>query len=141
MTETVVPEVAAEFVDQITLDRFDSLEALLRFVVADRLRFGVDNRAIIRVFAQQAFVRKDLLQKVLTTITTQFERGFLPALHQFQTRGEMVKWDDMRIFRLFGSTVLGYALPVVMLPEGAAGFDFEQATAEIVEALLKIFKA
>ena len=141
MTDTVVPEVAAEFVDQIEPDRFDTLEALLRFVVADRLKFALDNRAIIRVFAQQAFVRQDLLQNVLNALHTQFGHGFLPALHQFQAREEMVKWDDLRIFRLFGSIVLGYALPVVMMPADAATFDFETATDEIVETLLKAFRA
>lgn len=141
MTDTVVPEVAAEFIDQIKPDKFESLDALLRFVVADRLQFALDNRAIIRVFAQQAFVRQDLLQNVLNTINAQFDRGFLPALHQFQARGEMVKWDDLRIFRLFGSTVLGYALPVVMMPAGAVTFDFEKSTNEIVETLLKAFRA
>lgn len=141
MTDTVVPEVAAEFVDQIEPNRFDTLEALLRFVVADRLQFALDNRAIIRVFAQQAFVRQDLLQNVFNALHTQFGHGFLPALHQFQARGEMVRWDDLRIFRLFGSTVLGYALPVVMMPAGAATFDFEKSTNEIVETLLKAFRA
>ncbi|WP_125708062.1 TetR/AcrR family transcriptional regulator [Lacticaseibacillus porcinae] len=141
MTDTVVPEVAAEFVDQIQPDQFTSLEALLRFVVADRLQFALDNRAIIRVFAQQAFVRQDLLQKVLTTLNTQFNHGFLPALHQLQARGEMVKWEDVRIFRLIGSTVLGYALPVVMMPAGTSTFDFEKSTNEIVETLSKAFSA
>ena len=141
MTDTVVPEVAAEFVDQIEPDRFDSLEGLLRFVVADRLQFALDNRAIIRVFAQQAFVRQDLLQNVLNTLNAQFDHGFLPALHQFQVRGEMVNWEDTRIFRLIGSTVLGYALPVVMMPAGATTFDFDKSTDEIVETLFKAFRA
>lgn len=140
MTDTVVPEIAAEFVGKIAPGHFDHLEDLLRFVVADRLQFAIDNRAIIRVFAQQAFVRPELLQKVLSTLNTQFAHGFLPAFHQFQQRGEMVAWDDLRIFRAFGSAVLGYALPVMMLPNGAVDFDLAEATDEIVETLSKVFK-
>lgn len=140
LTDAVVPEAAAEFIQQLDPKRFEHLADLLRFAAADRLQFALDNRAIIRIVAQQAFVRKDLLPKVTLAMKSQFDQGFFPALHRFQARGDMVTWDDARILRCFASAVFGYALPLVMLPQAPADFDVAGAADEIVETLMKVFK-
>ncbi|MFD1485513.1 TetR/AcrR family transcriptional regulator [Lacticaseibacillus baoqingensis] len=140
MGNLVVPAAASEFVAEIDPQALTSLEALLQFVVADRLQFASDNRAVIRVFVQEALMQPALVQNTAQQLTKQFEQGFAPRLHQLIQAKQLVDWPMLRLFRTVAGTVLSYALPVVMLPPANTAFDVEQATAEIVETLLKVLR-
>ncbi|MCI1984974.1 MAG: TetR/AcrR family transcriptional regulator [Lactobacillus sp.] len=133
----VVPAAASEFVAEIAPYAATSLEAFLRLIVADRLQFALDNRAVIRVFVQEALLQTSLVQNAAQALITQFDHGFGPIFHQLQEQGELVDWPLIRIFRTFAGAVLSYALPVVMLPPNDATLDSAHATDEIVELLLK----
>ena len=138
LSASVVPQAASEFIDEVDPVRFEHLDALLRFTIHDRLEFALNNRAMIRVFAQEAFVRSDLLQAGVQTIFSQFAQGFGVALKQLQANGELVDWSQLRLLRVIAGNVVGYILPMVMLPDGTDSFDLDMATDELVESLLKI---
>lgn len=137
LSHSVVPQAASEFIDEVHPERFAHLEDLLRFVIHDRLAFAINNRAIIRVFAQEVFVRSDLLQVGVKAIFGQFALGFGSAIQHFQATHELVDWSSLRLLRTIAGGIVGYALPVVMMPDGTYPFDIDQATDELVESLLK----
>lgn len=137
LSHSVVPQLASEFIDEVHPERFAHLEDLLRFVIHDRLTFAINNRAMIRVFAQEVFVRSDLLQVGVNAIFGQFALGFGSAIQHFQATHELVDWSSLRLLRTIAGGIIGYALPVVMMLDGTYPFDIDQATDELVESLLK----
>lgn len=137
LSHSVVPQLASEFIDEVHPERFAHLEDLLRFVIHDRLAFAINNRAMIRVFAQEVFVRSDLLQVGVNAIFGQFAVGFGRAIQHFQATHELIDWSSLRLLRTIAGGIIGYALPVVMMPDGTYPFDINQATDELVESLLK----
>ncbi|WP_125710548.1 TetR/AcrR family transcriptional regulator [Lacticaseibacillus porcinae] len=137
LSHSVVPLAASEFVHEVHPGRFEHLEDLLRFMIHDRLAFAINNRAMIRVFAQEAFVRSDLLQAGVKAIVGQFAVGFGGAIQHFQATHELVDWSSLRLLRTIAGAVVGYALPVVMMPDETYPFDIDQATDELVASLLK----
>lgn len=137
LSHRVVPQAASEFIDEVHPEQFEHLEDLLRFVIHDRLAFAINNRAVIRVFVQEVFVRSDLLQVGVNAIFGQFALGFGSAIQHFQATHELVDWSSLRLLRTIAGSIVGYVLPVVMMPDGTYPFDIDQATDELVESLLK----
>lgn len=137
LSHRVVPQAASEFIDEVHPEQFEHLEALLRFVIHDRLAFAINNRAVIRVFAQEVFVRSDLLQAGVNAIFGQFALGFGSEIQHFQATHELVDWSSLRLLRTIAGSIVGYVLPVVMMPDGTYPFDIDYATDELVESLLK----
>ncbi len=86
LSHRVVPQAASEFIDEVHPEQFEHLEDLLRFVIHDRLAFAINNRAVIRVFAQEVFVRSDLLQAGVNAIFGQFALGFAARFNIFKRR-------------------------------------------------------
>ncbi|MFD1442058.1 TetR/AcrR family transcriptional regulator [Lacticaseibacillus hegangensis] len=124
---SVLPAVADEFVAETAKQHFDSLEAALRFLVSDRMRFVLDNRLIIRVFLQEVLVNTDLFDSALAMAKQRFVPAVLPMLANFSQPQHPLTLESFR--PIFG-LMLTYLLPVILKPE--LQLDVDQATDQIL---------
>ncbi|KRN21879.1 TetR/AcrR family transcriptional regulator [Lacticaseibacillus camelliae] len=124
---SVLPAVADEFVAETAKQHFDSLEAALRFLVSDRMRFVLDNRLIIRVFLQEVLVNTDLFDSALAMAKQRFVPAVMPMLVKFSQPQHPL---TLEAFRPIFGLMLTYLLPVILKPE--LQLDVDQATAKIL---------
>lgn len=133
---SVLPAVADEFVAETAKQHFDSLEAALRFLVSDRMRFVLDNRLIIRVFLQEVLVNTDLFDDALAVLEKRFLPSVLPMLAKFSLPEHPLTLESFR--PLFG-LMLTYLLPVILKPE--LQLDVDQATDQILAKVMPALEA
>ncbi|MCD2256804.1 TetR/AcrR family transcriptional regulator [Lactobacillus sp. CC-MHH1034] len=129
----VFPQAANEFIAELTARPVTSLHAFIQFIVYDRINFGLTNQKQLKVLVQQLLDNGRLLAELGRVFDKVLQGPVKSILDQLQRQGELVNWSHARIFRHIISTVLGYVLPIIILP--IADPDVEKITAEATEFL------
>ncbi len=133
--ENVIPLAATEFLDEVSTENLPDFKDFLTTVIKNRFQFAMNNLPQLRILFHEAITTPKISEKISKEILTLLSSNLKQAYLFYQTKGELVKWSPDRIFRYMISTVVGYVIPVLLIP--GLTLDVDQVTKESTEFLLK----
>ncbi|MGV0168780.1 TetR/AcrR family transcriptional regulator [Furfurilactobacillus sp. WILCCON 0119] len=136
----VVPQMAKEFSDEVGAETFETLADFIHYFLTDRLNYFVVNAPTIKIFVQQAFVRADLVNSIMTNALPMVQKRLAPIFQSLRRRGELVDWSDVRIIRYIFGAAISYAAPLLVTNQ-LAELDVAATVSECTEFLVRGLRA
>lgn len=132
--EQVVPRLAGEFAGVLTDAATLSFEAFLTAIIADRLTFAWQNRAVIKIIASEALRRPALLKQLTGRLGDLYAQKLVPVLEHYQATGELATMPMATIARDLVGVMASAILPMVLVD---AEVDIDAAAASGAHFLVK----
>ncbi|USS86535.1 TetR/AcrR family transcriptional regulator [Fructilactobacillus cliffordii] len=135
--QSVLPQVVQDFTTEVGTRQFDDLEDFLTYIIKNRMLFALENKAQIRIFAQEIFRSDELVNQVKNQLGTLKTGSLAHQLQEFQRQGQLVQWPLPRLLQFVFSTFMSFILPVIITNrDDVSETQVEQWTTEAVTFLL-----
>ncbi len=132
--QDIFPRVAGEFVQDLQATQILEFSDFLRFAVRDRIVYAMDNRAEMKIMIQEMVKKPQILEELTTRLGVLLQSAINQLFVSYQDKGELVKWDSMRIVRTICGVIVGYLIPNIIMSDEC--LDIDATTNEICEFLL-----
>ncbi|WP_407894316.1 TetR/AcrR family transcriptional regulator [Lacticaseibacillus sp. N501-2] len=129
----VMPRAADAFVSDLAAQRFPHFQDLLTYAIQDRIRFVMENRAEMKIFIQEVGKNPELLVTMTNMLADLLRDSLNDIFKVYQDKGELVRWESMRIMRYCTSVMIGYLIPNVIMDDQPV--NCTQVTHDAVEFL------
>lgn len=131
----ILPMAASDFVNQLQTESLPHFEDFLQFIVYDRMSFVMAHRSEFKIFVQEMGRNPNLLTMLTERLNTLISRRLSDMLQEYQSKGELIDWDPMRVSRYIVSVILGYLLPNTLMSDQP--LDIDHQARECIEFLMR----
>ncbi|VDG19563.1 TetR/AcrR family transcriptional regulator [Lactobacillus sp.] [Lactiplantibacillus mudanjiangensis] len=134
--DDVLPMAAGEFLTEMNQSDLPNFQQLLQYMIADRMKFVLENQKQIRVFAQEIIRNPKIIQTLQVRAAAMIKGEAGDFLQQYKDSGQLVDWPSGRIIQYLLGTIISYVAPQVLLVP-TKDFDIQQASTEAAEFLAR----
>lgn len=132
------PVVLLELKELVLRAQGSSFRAMIRAIVADRVRFGIKHPAVVKMVAQEVLLRPAFREALIAFAAENLLVHVVPFLERARANGEMRDLPPVTAIRMAMSVVMGYVLArTIIAPDGDwdEQRDVEALTSMILDGL------
>lgn len=133
--DTVVPQIASEFVNETVDTEEPDFKDFLQNLIQNRMQFFIANLPQIRILIREAMTNEELRLQVIEKFTHLHLKKLANSFKYYQQQGQLVDWEFTRIIRYILGTTVSYVAPLLF--SGNTTFDITHASQEATDFLIK----
>lgn len=133
--DTVMPQIANEFINETTDNQEPDFKVFLQNIVQNRMQFVINNLPQLRILIRESMTNEALRLQVIEKFTHLHLKKLANSFKSYKQQGQLVDWEFTRIVRYILGTTASYVAPLLF--SGSATFDIMHASQEATNFLIK----
>ncbi|WP_125590110.1 TetR/AcrR family transcriptional regulator [Companilactobacillus jidongensis] len=108
LSRVILPEIITEFSESTLKSDYPTLYDFINIILRNRLEFFKDNMDVIRIFVDEFIYDENIRAEMIAEIPYEYMKNINDSFDKLKSRGLLVDWNNVEIFRFIFSTIFGY---------------------------------